>query len=427
MVRHRSSYFIAILIAIISASTINVAAIGMFDTSTQIFHPSFHTLQSKVNGSDQLPPVIVLGSDDRLSISFDEIADERRYMRYELIHCNMRWQPDGLIAQEFLNGFNEGAIEDYRYSEATLAHYVHYELQIPNNEIDPLVSGNYLLRVYDESEPETTLLQSRFCIVEPMTKVYAEATSRTDIDYNDSHQQITVTVDTDGANVLNVFTDLAIAVSQNSRIDNIAVVNTPSRISGKEVHYEHCPTLIFPAGNEYRRMEIVSTTYPSMGVAEIVYAEPLYHATLFTDRPRANQSYSYDSTQHGRFRIRQYESDDSDTEADYIMTHFSLEIPEQTNVDIFLDGDFVQRRFSPESRMVFNRATGLYEHSILLKQGAYNYQYLAVPYGKTIGSTSLIEGDHYQTINEYLILVYLRRPGERYDRLVGITSTLSGL
>ena len=48
MVSNRSSYFVAILIAIISASTINVAAIGMFDTSTQIFHPSFHTLQSMV-------------------------------------------------------------------------------------------------------------------------------------------------------------------------------------------------------------------------------------------------------------------------------------------------------------------------------------------------------------------------------------------
>lgn len=427
MVNKQISHILATTLAIAAALNFNADATGNFDTSTQIKHHSFHSLQTKVNGSDQLPPVIMLGTDDRLTICFDEIADDRRYMRYELIHCNMRWQPDALIPTEFLNGFNEGAIENYRFSEATMAHYIHYELQIPNEEINPLISGNYLLRVYDESEPEVTLLQSRFCIVEPITKVFAEATSRTDIDYNGSHQQLKVTVDTEGADVANIFTDMAIAVSQNSRIDNIAIVNTPTRISGQEIHYEHCPALIFPAGNEYRRMEIVSTTYPGMGVSELGFANPFYHAILYTDTPRAEQSYTYDSTQHGRFRIRQYESDDSDTEADYIMTHFSLEIPEQKGVDIFLDGDFVQRRFSPESRMVFNRATGLYEHSMLLKQGAYNYQYLAVPYGKTIGYTSLIEGDFYQTINEYLVMVYLHRPGERYDRLVGITSTLSGL
>lgn len=427
MVSILRTYIFAIVIASIAAFPVNAASIDIKDTSTKIEHHSFHSLQTKVNDSEQLPPIIRLGSDDILTIGFDEIADDRRYMRYELIHCNMRWQPDGLIAQEFLNGFNEGSIENYQFSSATMARYVHYEIQIPNEEIQPLISGNYLLRVYDESEPEVTLLQSRFSIVEPLTKVNAYATSRTDVDYNGSHQQLRISVDTEGADIPNVFTDMAVAVSQNGRIDNIAIVNTPTRISGKEIHYEHCPQLIFPAGNEYRRMEIVSTTYPGMGVSGISFAEPYYHATLYTDLPRAELPYTYDSTQHGRFRIREYESDNSDTNADYIMTHFSLEIPEQKGVDIFLDGDFVQRRFSPESRMVFNRATGLYEHSLLLKQGAYNYQYLAVPHGKTVGYTSLIEGDRYQTVNEYIIMVYLRRPGERYDRLVGITSTLSGL
>ena len=427
MVNKFRTYLFAIVVTFIAILPINIFAIDTYDTSTMIVNPAFYTLQTKVNGSDQLPPIIILNSDDVLTIEFDEIADDRRYMRYELIHCNMKWQPDGLISQEYLDGFNEGSVEKYRFSEATLAHYVHYEIQIPNEEIRPLISGNYLLRVYDESEPENTLLQSRFSIVEPLTKITAYATSRTDSDYNGSKQQVKITVDTERANISNIFTDMDIAVSQNGRIDNIAIVNTPTRISGSEVYFEHCPELIFPAGNEYRRMEIVSTTYPGMGISNISFADPYYHATLYTDLPRAELPYTFDQTQHGRFRIREYSSNDSETEAEYIMTHFSLEIPEQKDVDIFLDGDFVQRRFSPESRMIFNRATGLYEHSLLLKQGAYNYQYLAVPHGKTIGYTSLIEGDFYQTINEYIILVYLRRPGERYDRLIGITSTQSGL
>ena len=69
--------------------------------------------------------------------------------------------------------------------------------------------------------------------------------------------------------------------------------------------------------------------------------------------------------------------------------------------------------------MVYNPATGLYERSMLLKQGAYNYQYLIVPPGAKRGYTNRIEGDKYQTVNEYTARVYHRRKGERYDRLIG--------
>ena len=108
------------------------------------------------------------------------------------------------------------------------------------------------------------------------------------------------------------------------------------------------------------------------------------------------------------------------------MTHFSLRVPEQSQYGFFLAGDFTHRRFDPESRMVYNRATGLYEKSLLLKQGAYNYQYLAVPIGSMSGATARIEGDFYETVNEYLVKVYYHRPGERYDRLVGVAVVYSG-
>lgn len=116
----------------------------------------------------------------------------------------------------------------------------------------------------------------------------------------------------------------------------------------------------------------------------------------------------------------------SNIEADYVVAHFALEMPELINTDIFLDGDFTYRRFSPESRMIYNPATNCYEKNLLLKQGAYNYQYLAVPTGSMQGKTSIVEGNFYQTINEYIVMVYHRPPGSRYDRLVGTTFIYSG-
>lgn len=396
------------------------------DTHTQIFHPDFHTLRARVNDVDFTPPIIYLDTDDHLNISFDELSDDVRYMRYEIIHCNAQWRPDNLIASEYLDGFNEASITDYAFSQATLVHYINYNLTIPNEDMRLKLSGNYLLRVYDESDPAQSLLQVRFSVVEPTMKVSAAVTSRTDVDYNDAHQQLSIVVDPDGTTVSNPYSDIQVVIEQNSRIDNSVAIHGPTFLEGRIMRFEHDPRLIFQAGNEYRRMEVVSTSYPGMGVETFSFADPIYHATLHIDEPRLFAPYSYDQTQHGGFKIREYNSDNSDVEADYIMVHFTLDLPWQDAFDIFIDGDLTNRRFDPQSRMVFNRATGKYELAMLLKQGAYNYQYLAVRPGTMAGLTAPIEGNRYQTSNQYLIKVYHRRPGDRYDRLTAVTMVESG-
>lgn len=396
------------------------------DTMTGIFDPLFKSLLVRVDGSPMSPPVIALGSGDRVVISFDELAEDRSYLRYRLLHCNANWLQSQLVESEYLDGFNLGQVDDYEFSRLSKTHYVNYRIILPNNDMKIKVSGNYLLQVYREDNPDEVLLQTRFMVSEATAQVSADVMSVTDLDYNDRHQQVSVVVDGSNAYVEDMFNDLMVYVSQNGRCDNEAVARQPLRISGKQAFYEHLRQFIFPAGNEYRRMEIVSTTYPGMGVASVEYHEPFYHATLLTDTPRSEGSYLYDSTQHGRFFIREYNSDESDIDADYIATHFSLDMPEQNNGMVFLDGDFTCRRFDPESAMVYNRATGLYEKTLLLKQGAYNYQYLVTAPGGRVGSASVVEGDFYQTTNEYLVKVYHRRRGECYDRLIGVTMAFFG-
>lgn len=386
------------------------------------------SVKVEVEGDQMAIPVISLDNpNDRIVISFDELSEDRRYMRYELIHCDARWQPEGLVDTEFLDGFNEGEVDDYDYSRATIVHYVHYRIVIPNDRIRVTASGNYIVRIYPEDDPEDTLLEARFSVCDFSMRVGAEVSSRTDIDTNDTHQQVSVTVDMQQTGVRDPFTDLTVVVTQNGRRDNEVVVSQPLRVAGSKVYFDHQRALIFDAGNEYRRFETVSTTYPGMNVEEIVYAAPLYNMVLTTDYPRAETSYLYDQTQNGRFFIREYNSVNPDTEADYTLTHFRLEMPEIEGYDIFIDGDLTGRRIDPSSRMVYNRGTGAYEAALLLKQGAYNYQYLAVPSGSVKGSASPIEGDFYPTVNEYTVKVYYRPPGTRYDRLVGVTTVKSGI
>jgi hypothetical protein len=64
---------------------------------------------------------------------------------------------------------------------------------------------------------------------------------------------------------------------------------------------------------------------------------------------------------------------------------------------------------------------------MLLKQGWYNYEFEFLKNGEQIGTTGPFEGNHYETENDYVVLIYYRNPRERYDRLIGsaIQNTLN--
>lgn len=396
------------------------------DTMTGVMQPRFASLQVYAGDSPLQDPVIMLGEGDGvLTIEFDEIADEVRYMRYSLTHCDAAWQPSGLVYSEYLEGFNEGTVDEWEFSRATTVHYIHYTIHLPNAGMRMTLSGNYLLQVYDEADPDDILLQARFMVTEQAVDIAASVTSHTDVDYNDRHQQLSLAIDPSRLRVHDPFNDFKVVVTQNGRPGDARTLDHPLRMQGRLMVYEHLPELIFPGGNEYRRFENTSTRVPGMRVDEVSYHGPYYHAWVTVDEPRAGTPYLYDSTQHGRYMIREYNSTRSDTEADYVMTHFTLAADPLPDADVYLDGDFVYRRLDDRARMEYNPANRAYETSMMLKQGAYNYRYLVVPRGTRRGLTAPIEGDYYNTVNEYTVAVYYRLPGDRYDRLAGYQSLLS--
>jgi hypothetical protein len=68
--------------------------------------------------------------------------------------------------------------------------------------------------------------------------------------------------------------------------------------------------------------------------------------------------------------------------------------------------------------MKYNSKTGAYELTLQLKQGYYNYLYAFVKKGSQVADFSTIEGNHYETENDYLILAY-QKDARGYDRLTG--------
>lgn len=395
---------------------------------SEIFNSNINTVKVSPLNNIYFPPIWVMGQyDNPLVFSFDDLSEDRKYLRCSIVHCNSDWQQSQLQESEYTNSFNFHDIENYEFSANTFVHYAHYSFQLPNNDIDILRSGNYIVKVYEQDAPDDILFQTRFSVCENSLMVTPTVSSRTEIDYNEQHQQLSVTITDNSNSIRDPYNDLRLVVSQNSRTDNEKTITSPLMVSGNKITYDHNRNLIFPAGNEYRRIETVAIHAPSMGVANMQYHHPFYHAMLYTDEMRNDEPYHYDSTQHGHFTIRNWESEHSDVEADYVVTHFSLNTGGPiTGGEIYLDGEFTSHKFSPRYRMRYDASEGMYTAELLLKQGAYNYQYLWVPDGSNVGQTSRIEGDKFQTVNEYLVKVYQRSPGDRYDRFVGFGIVFSG-
>ena len=109
-----------------------------------------------------------------------------------------------------------------------------------------------------------------------------------------------------------------------------------------------------------------------------------------------------------------------DTEADYVWVYFTL--PSKYKVsggNMFVAGALSDWTFDTKSIMTYDPDKAQYQSSMLLKQGWYNYEYLFLRQGDKTAEPSVFEGNHYDTENDYLILVYYRNPRERYDRVVG--------
>lgn len=388
------------------------------DTSQGILKPNFQTLIVQKENNFLSPPVIQLGSGERIVISFDEIGEDWSRLQYRLVHCNADWQPSRLIESEYVDGFNFADIDDYAFSSNTFTNYVNYRFTLPNEHLQVLRSGNYVVEVFPQEDPDDVILRARFQVSEDTTYVNGRVTSRTDKGYNTEWQQIELAVNT-GDRQINPYNEILVSVVQNRRPDTEVFVNHPMRVENGRIIYEHIWDLIFPASNEYRRFETVREDYPGMGIDHIDFADRRYQAWLFTDQDRASSEYYYDQTQKGRFMIDSYSSTDPDLGADYVDVHFTLDHPQLMNGDIYVNGDFTSNRYDPRYKMRYVPEYGVYTLTLPLKQGSYNYQYVAVKDGEKKGTTALIEGDKFETQNEYTVSVYYRTPTGRADRLIG--------
>lgn len=403
-------FLLPILLTLLSA--LNLSAQQTRSLSDQI-----QTVRVVVNHDPLQPPVARLGAP--VEISFDELShDYTRYI-YKVELCNADWQPaEEVFESDYLQGFNGQPIEDYETSFNTTVLYTHYRFGIPNEDVRLLLPGNYRVRVYsDERDADgEPVLEACFSLFTPEMSVGMEVSSNTDVDFNRQHQQVTWSLSYGRRRVIDPHRELKTVVLQNRRWDN-AVVDLPANIQkATGVEWTHRRELIFPAGSEFHKFEILNVQLNGMGVDRMLWVDGQRHAVLFAQQPQRN--YTYDEDADGARLIRAYDDESPDTQAEYLFVHFLLHTPRLPGGDVYVTGLWDDGFPDPRCRMEYDESLGVYEGSVLLKQGYYNYQFRQ-PDADGVGQTARTEGDFYETENEYMVLVYHRPQGARYDALVG--------
>jgi len=349
-----------------------------------------------------------------LMLEFDDLQPERSNYYVKLIHCNVDWSKSSLMDLDFLSDYNEFPITEYDLSSNVSIPYVHYYFQVPVVKLP----GNYLLVAYRENDANDILLSRRFMIYSNEATVFQDNLAQGQGTLYASNQQLNFKVNYSRLDIINPMETVHAVIKQNQRWDNVRLNVKPSfiREDKHELEYRFFDQdNQFMAGNEFRFVDFRSLNYPGQNTGRIDRSKRPFDLWVQTDKSREGQAYAQYADLNGSFVIENQDYRDAAVSGDYVFVTFTLAVP-PVNGSVYLLGAMNNWSHSGEAKMSFRKDRNVYETTLLLKQGLYNYQYWV----ESKNSNGFqIEGSHFQTENIYEILIYYRPFRPNADLLIG--------
>lgn len=378
-------------------------------------------------------PVIALYGKEQLELIFDALDEDIQNYSYTLTHCTWDWQKSALDPFDFINGFTRDDITYYRNSFNTSQSYVQYRLSVPNSSMQITKSGNYLLKVYADDDPENLVLTRRFMVIENLLTVQPNLLTSAIPQYFNTHHRLSFNIGYSGFQINNPIEEVYVNILQNGRWDNAITGLKPLFLRNNELVYDYIDQTLFPSGSEFRFFDTRTLRIQTERVQNITKKKNISHVYLSPDLIRSNEQAQGRwrmrlnfADMNGKFQIGVADWGFTFLDADYTYVHFNL--PMETpvsNGNIYIFGGLTDWTVSPVNQMRYNLSTKSYEGVLYLKQGLYDYQYVVKYDGGGALDTSFIEGNDITTENDYAILVYFRSFNNRYDRLVAFSTTNS--
>ncbi len=364
-------------------------------------------------------PIIQLRSNEQLCLAFDDLEGRSRSYYYSLEHCDAQWNTSRLSPAEYLQGFMEDRIMDYNYSSGTVQKYIHYEIKLPNQNIIPKLAGNYLLKVYEDSDQSRIIITRRVYITGTAVSVGAEVVPSNTVFLRPVNQKLNFQVTYGGLNVQNPYNDIKVMVMQNGRPETGQLNTRPTYIRGTQLIYNDFNINDFAGGNEFRHFDSRTLKLNSDHIARI-FKDTANTILLTGDENRNQNAYLFQYDINGSFYVINQDGRDARTDGDYAYVFFNL-AADMTLLkgDVYVTGKFNNYELTEANRMILDPIRNQYTTHALLKQGVYDYQYVFLNSATKQADSKPLEGSFFETENDYQILVYYRPPGSRWEELVG--------
>jgi hypothetical protein len=233
-----------------------------------------------------------------------------------------------------------------------------------------------------------------------------------------THQQLKFSATIAGINSFSAAQQVKAVILQNNRWDNALKDISPSFIRGNVLEFTRNDLAIFPAGKEWRWVDLTSLRLLSDRVDYADFGKTTTDFYLKTDVDKSAQRYVFFPDLNGMYELRTYERRNPFTQGDYAKVHFSF-ASNKLEDDLFLTGSFTDYLQNEKWKMTYNEEKGQYETSAFLKQGYYNYTYTTSS-GETKFSNEF-EGNYFETENSYTVILYYRGFADRCDQIIGVT------
>ncbi len=416
--KKRNIVIILVLLWFVNAS----AQEGNFYYENAVYQENIKTVQMYREGFELTYPVIMLNEDVPLVFKFDDLSDADKNYYYTVVHCDANWNESFLTQADYIEGFHENPLNEYRLSFNTSFNYTHYSLTVPNENIRFTISGNYVLVVYEDNDKEKVVITQRFYVVDQRAQIEGRVRRATLDAFQGSNHEIDFAIIYNKDILLeNPLRDVKVILMQNNRWDNAIKDLKPLQIRQNRLEYDYDRENVFPAGNEFRYFDNRTNRFNGENVMATDFHDPYFHKTIQPDEVRANKDFFEYREMNGKYTVESQDPEvrDYDTECDYTFVHFTLPLESPLlggTINVF--GALSGWNANKSNEMTWNFETSAYELTMLLKQGYYNYQYVYVPAGSMVADHTNIEGSFWETENDYMIFVYFRDFSGRYDRLV---------
>ena len=363
-----------------------------------------------------------------LTVEFDILENDSRYLHYQILHCDRNWRKSTLFESDYMQKLGELTIDDYENSFNTSVSYIHYRFSFPNDNLKILRSGNYVLQIFD-TESNALIIQKRFVVTEQLVELQAQVKRPNIVQYADLYQQISLQIVPHGFNLSSFDKDLFVCYRQNGRWDKTISGIQPNHISGDGVLvFDDNRNANMLGGAEFHEFNFKNFNYASYPVDKFIEDNNTYTAILQPDKIQPAYIYNDNGDLNGKFCIAISQNFDNQTSADYAHVLFTLPYfrTAEDTMNLYVCGSFNNWKLNAENQMHYNEDKKQYEASILLKQGYYGYTYMFASNDyKTIDMTS-IDGSFYQTENDYEIFVYFYDYKLGYDRCIGYKKINTG-